>query len=296
MKLANRFNGNFLAAIMTALLGLFGIQSVSGQQSPAEYKITDEKGESVYRILTSKSEIENKLWGEVGLVPAGMPDLSKVPWHQITKWRLDPVVSEPLKSKDDIRAHADELAEAVEQNVILPPDAKAALKGKIRAGDCTLGQIRSRFFEAMVNRASIVWKGEVAETLATTTQACEFFLSEHQLMVSVVMDCGNFTFFFNSITFTAKIEVPPPTPKTEVTPPPAKVIPPVEPVPEKPKVTLRLPPPITPKVDKPHKRWPWVIVAIVGVGAAGGVLASRGHGHQPPEPFKNNPAIVGRVP
>jgi len=219
---SNRFSGAEITAIICVVLLMSGIVPAQAQ---TDYQVKTDAGVSTYRILTAKSEIEAKLNAERGLVSPGMPDLSQVPWRQITRWRLDPVVPEPLKSVEDIKRSAETIGLAIEKSLLIDEAGKKELKAKVAAGDCKLGPIRSRFFEAMVNKSSIVWKGEITEDLAGKTQACEFFIPSVNTVVALVMDCGNFTFFFNVVQFTAKVEEVQPKPKPVVAPPPPKEAP-----------------------------------------------------------------------
>src|SRR3989338_2414413 len=85
---SNRFSGAEITAIICVVLLMSGIVPAQAQ---TDYQVKTDAGVSTYRILTAKSEIEAKLNAERGLVSPGMPDLSQVPWRQITRWRLDPI-------------------------------------------------------------------------------------------------------------------------------------------------------------------------------------------------------------
>ena len=288
-----------------SLVVVVTVLSFCGVSAEAQsFEVSSDAGKTVYRVLTQKHEIESKLAIEGGSTPADMPDLSKTPWHQVNKWRQDPVVSQPLTSIADIQANSEELFLAVDQNMRIQLPAKDKLKGKIKAGDCVLGQLRTRYFELMVNKTSIVWKGEVETTLAINTRVCEFNMPEENIFVSVIMDCGNFVFFYYTSIFSAHaeapkpVEPPPPTkPVVEEVPPPTKpVVVEQPPTPTKP-VIVYTPPPAQPKIEKSHKKVV-VVVVVVAAGLAGGFAASRGHKPAPvgQPPYKTPPQVCSVMP
>ncbi|MFA5990932.1 MAG: hypothetical protein WC794_01645 [Candidatus Doudnabacteria bacterium] len=260
----NRLNVQGLVSLLAVLLmvapspllaqqvATSNVSKVMTEEEPRhDYKVTTAEGSVSYvRILRTKGEIEAKLLTEKGMTNDGRPDLAEVKWHVISKWRMDPVTSVPMKSIADIVAHKDELFVAVDNNIILPEKAKAELREKISAGACVLAPT-TQYYEAMINKGSINWKVEVGSELVKKTEECRFFLDSASQAVSVVMDCGNFVFPFVAITFTTRREVEapkPPAPPAIVEPPPSKseVVPPKRP----PTCTVRVAPKVVRGVDE----------------------------------------------